>query len=367
MRVQIPHNELRPLIKDSYDRVYDGLKRLLAPEEMIFAELAAGFGGILQWTLPNDMQWRSFSQADDYDKQAVINEFIRLKELGEKRLGPAQERLIKNVYSIPSEASVYYSVTPEGKYRIMLTAWGYSFPTQAPMTDLTWILPEGAQETTVRFIENGAPIANLPIDLHRNGVVLHHQLNANGEKSYGKLMPGTNLYIEVPSHSKQLTVTVMPGQTVYTFDLTEQKVEPPVITPPVIPEDKGGEEEGPIAVGRDIKVQLIGIDGKPIKQRTLILGQPGRDTMTETTDDNGFIPLSTIDFMEGAPVNINIPDVPEQPSYLDSSFIIEPEENEYAIIYKQRTKSNFWLNALLAVVAVALTVLTIWGATEVEI
>lgn len=355
------------MIKQGYDKVYDAMNKLLDPEEMIFAEWDAGFGGILQWTLPKDMQWRSFSQADDYDKQAIVNEFMRLKEIGGKKLG-TNEALKKSVYSIPSEASVYYTVTPEGQYRIMLTAWGYSFPTQAPMTDLTWMLPPEAQDITVRFVENGAPVANLPIDIHRNDFVLHHKLDANGEKYYGKLMPGSNLYIEVPSHAKQLTLTVMAGQNLYTFDLTEQKPVAPVIPEPVVPDEKEDEETEEIIAGaRTIKVQMIGVDGKPIAQRSVVLEQLNRNTTTETTDDNGCIFFSTNDFMEGAPITLRLPDVPEQPSYVDASLIVEAEENDYAIFYKQRTKSNFWLNALLTLICAALTVLTIWGATKVDI
>lgn len=88
MRVQIHYNELRPLIKEGYEKVYDAMSRLLAPEEMIFAKWEAGFGGILQWTLPNDYTWRNFTQGDNYDKQAVINEFMRLKAIGEKNSAP---------------------------------------------------------------------------------------------------------------------------------------------------------------------------------------------------------------------------------------------------------------------------------------
>ena len=104
MRVQINHNELRPLIKEGYEKVYDAMNRLLAPEDMIFAKWEAGFGGILQWTLPQDYTWRNFTQADDYDKNEIIGEFMRQKEIGSKKLG-TNEKLKEAVYSIPSEAS----------------------------------------------------------------------------------------------------------------------------------------------------------------------------------------------------------------------------------------------------------------------
>lgn len=369
MRVQIPHNELRPLIKEGYEKVYDAMSRLLAPEEMIFAKWEAGFGGILQWTLPSDMQWRSFTQGDDYDKQSVITEFLRLKNIGEGKLGTNQ-RLKQAVYSIPSESSVYFAMTPDGKYHVMLTAWGYSFPTQAPMTDITWQLPAGAQDTTVRFIDNGAPMAQLPVDIHRNGVVLHHQLDDKGERYYGKLTPGTELHIEVPSLSRHITLRVMPGQTVYTFDMTQPqsrnggKVMPPQVDPP---HEKEEEVEEIIAGHRSIKLQFIGADGAPIRQRNVILNQLHRGTTTETTDDNGCIYISTADFAEGTPISLRIPDVTEQPRYADASLVIEADENDYAVIYSLRNHSDLWVKALLALGAAALTALTIWGALQVEI
>lgn len=353
------------MIKEGYEKVYDAMGRLLDPEEMIFAKWEAGFGGILQWTLPSDLQWRCLTQGDDYDRQAVINEFLRLKERADKKLG-TNEHLKKAVFSIPSEASVYYAVTPDGTYHVMLTAWGYSFPAQAPLTDITWSLPKGAQDTTVRFIENGEPMAKLPIDIHRNDIVLHHQLDEKGEHYYGKLTPGSQIFIEVPSLGKQLTLTVMPGQTLYTFDMTV--AAPPVIPPlPPVEEPKEDPVVEIIEDKRKIKVQFIGCDGAPIKQRSVVLEQLNSPTTTETTDDNGFIYLSTSDFAEGAPITLRLPDVPDQPSYVDATMVIEAQENDYAIIYSERHGNDLWLKVLLVILAAALTVLTIWGATEVEI
>ncbi len=371
MRVQINHNELRPLIKEGYEKVYDAMSRLLAPEEMIFAKWEAGFGGILQWTLPNDYMWRNFTQADDYDKQAVINEFLRLKEIGEKKLG-TNERLKQAVYSIPSEASVYYTVTPDGKYHVMLTAWGYSFPTQAPMTDITWQLPAGAQNTTVRFVESGEPMVNLPFDIHRNGVVLHHQSDENGDKYLGKLSPGTELHIEVPSMSRRLTLAVTGGQEVYTFDLTVAKPriqEIPEVHEEVAHEEVHEKEDEPeeiICGARTIRVQYIGCDGQPIKGRSIMLSQNGR--LTETaTDDSGNIYLNGNDFADDTAIKSHIGDVAQQPGYSDCSFTIEPGEDDYDIVYSERKQSRTWLTALLLLLGAGLAFLTIWGALMTDI
>lgn len=362
MRVQIPHNELRPLITEGYDRVYDAMERLLGPEEMIFAKWEAGFGGVIQWTLPNDRQWRCFTQADDYDKQAVINEFIRLKEIGEMKLG-TNERLKKAVYSIPSEASVYYSVTPEGKYLVMLTGWGYSFPTQAPITDIEYFGPKGAQDTTARFIEDGNPMGELPVNIHRTGSILRKSLNENGEIYFGKLTPGMMLNIELPTLARTVTLTVMSGQSVYTFDMSQPKAP---VTPPPAPHDDPVQEEEVeevVAGGRDIRVRMLnGEDMSPIRQRQVILTQAGGNTTTETTDDNGYLYFSTLDFPVGAPLEFNVPDVPQQDRYLPAELILDDEADDYELIYERITKSNLWLWILLGVLAAILTFFAIWGA-----
>ncbi|MDE6316790.1 MAG: Ig-like domain-containing protein [Muribaculaceae bacterium] len=368
MRVQIQHTELRPLIKEGYDKVYDAMTRLLAPEEIIFAKWEAGFGGILQWTLPNDYEWRPFTAADNYDKQAIVNEFMRLKEIGEKKLG-TNERLKQAVYSIPSEASVYYAVTSDGAYHIMLTAWGYSFPAHAPVTDIKWQLPPESQDTTLRLIEDGKPMVNLPFDIHRSPVVLHHQLDDKGEKYLGKLMPGTQIFIEVPSLSRRLTLTVEPGKSVYTFDMTVARNEIPPVTPPEThsePEEEAETEEV-IRGDRTISVQFIGIDGKPVAARTVTLSQDNGVTTEATTDDKGFIYISESDFATGTTVTTRIVDVPDMPKYTKAAFVIEPEENEYVIVYSERSKSDFWPAILVGVLAVALSALTIWGALKVDL
>ncbi len=255
----------------------------------------------------------------------------------------------------------------------MLTAWGYSFPTQAPMTDITWQLPAGAQNTTVRFVENGEPMVNLPFDIHRsNGVVLHHQSDENGDKYLGKLSPGTELYIEVPSMSRRLTLTVTGGQEVYTFDLTVAKPRIPEI--PEVHEEEAHEEvhekedepEEIICGARTIRVQYIGCDGQPIKGRSIMLSQNGRLTET-TTDDSGNIYLNGNDFANDTAIKSHIGDVPQQPGYSDCSFTIEHGEDDYAIVYSERKQSQMWLTALLLLLGACLAFLTIWGALMIDI
>ena len=365
MRVQIPYNEVKPLIKEGYEKVYDAMGRLLAPEEMIFAKWEAGFGGILQWTLPKDYTWHCFTQADDYDKQAIINEFMRLKELGEKKLG-TNENLKKAVYSIPSEASVYYTITPEGKYIVMLTGWGYSFPTKSPVTDMTWFLPPASQDTTARFIENGVPMTNLPINLHRNNSVIHHALNENGEKYFGKLTPGTELYIEVPSLSRRVTLTIVPGQTVYTFDMTVAEQPKPVAPEPAPAVVEEPEEPEEIVCDRTFKIQFVGTDGKVIVNRNVTFTCNGVTTEA-TTDEAGCVMLPGNGIADGSIITAHINDAPQMPSYVDANIVVEAEENEYAIIYKERKKSNVWLPILLGIVAAALAYVTIWGAVALPI
>ena len=371
MKVQFHHNELRPLIKEGYDKVYDAMSRLMTPEELIFAKWEAGFGGVLQWTLPKEHEWRSFSQGDNYDKQAVVNEFMRIKGIGLQKLG-TNEKLKQAVYSIPSEGSIYYTITPDGKYHVMLTAWGYSFPTQAPITDITWVLPAGSQDTTARFIENGNPMVNLPIKIHRKVVVLNHTLDENGEKYFGKLVPGDELLIEVPSHNKMLTLKVVPGQMVYTFDLTiaQQPYHhtPTIPTPtiPTVPQTPDNEPEE-IVVDRTVKIQLVGCDGKPIGNRAVNIMQRGNAGVGKLTDASGCIYLCNNDLAAGSTLKIQIKDAAQQPQYSDFEMVVEDKEDDYVIVYHEKKRSWWWLYLLLFLVAVALAYVVIELAANTPI
>lgn len=379
MKVQIHHNELRPLIKEGYKKVYDGMSKLLAPEEMIFAEWEAGFGDILQWKLPDDYQWRNFTHGDNYDKQTVVNEFLRLKESGMRKLG-TNEELKQNVYTIPSESSVYFAVMPDGKYRVMLTAWGYSYPTKPPIVDPTWILPKDTQETTACFIENGNPIANIPVNLHRNGSIYHHKTNEKGEKYFGKLVPGDVLYIEVPSHNRKLTLTVVPGQTVYTFDLTvaPPPVTPdipkvPVVDPPVPPvihdnnDDDNDDEPIEIVCDRTVKIQFIGCDGAPIANRNINIAPRGNAGFMRVTDEAGCIYLSNNDLATSNVLKLQVNDAPQQPHYSDCEIVIEEKEDDYAIVFSEKKRSWWWLYLLLFLAAAALAYFTIAFAVTARI
>lgn len=351
MKVQIHHNELRPLIKEGYQKVYDGMRKLLAPEEMIFAEWEAGFGDILQWKLPDDYQWCNFTQGDTYDKQAVINELLRTKELALKKLG-TNERLKQNVFSIPSEASIYYTVAPDGRYRVMLTAWGYSYPTKAPVTDFTWVLPPDSQDTTVRFIENGIPVANLPINLLRKEHVVHHKLDEKGEKFFGKLLPGEELKIEIPSHNRVVTLTVVQGQIVYTFDLTiaQQQVKPEIPKVPVVPDDTHKE---PIK-NRMVKIQFIGCDGNPIANRIVSIAKRGNIGIENATDESGCIYLTNSNLAAGNILKLHINDAPQQPKFADVEMVVEDKEDDYVIVYQEKKSSWWWLYLLLLLAAAVL-------------
>lgn len=368
MIVQVHHNEIKPLITEGYEKVYDAMKRLLPPDELIFAPWSAGFGDVIQWELPRDYTWRSFAQADDYDRQIIINEFLRIKSSAEQKLG-RNERLKKAVFSIPSEASVYYTVTPDGHYRVMLTGWGYSFPAQAPLTDITWQLPAGAQETTARFIENGAPAANLPFEISRNGSILRHTTDSNGEMSLGKLTPGTVIDMFVPSVSRQFSLTVVASQNLYTFDISVEKPrhEIPVIKPEVpAEEDIKEEEEEVIQADRTIKVQFVGTDGHPIAGRTVTAAQRDNAPTELTTDDNGCIYLSNNDFLTGLPVSMHIVETPDKPAYADAQFVIDADEDDYAIIYNEIKKTKIWLAVILALLAAAAAFGVIYAADIID-
>lgn len=357
MKIQVHHNEVSPLVKEGYEKVYDAMKKLLAPEEFIFAEWKAGFGDMLQWTLPADEQWFQLSQADVFDRDAVIAEFIRLRDLGASKLGK-NKTLINNVYSVPSESFVYYTVLPSGDYKVMLAGWGYTYPRQMPMVPIIGSVDPAAQPVTLRFLNAGQPVSSLDFDIPRPGNrMVHLKTDQSGECALGSLMPGTSLSVIVPSVNLQYQVGVVKDKEYYTIDLTpapEVKI-PEIVTPPVVvtPPIKKPEPviEEIIARNRDISIRFLSTDGQPITAFETEFSQNGRPSIVESIDNNGFVYLDKNDFAVNVPLKVELKGETEYP---ETTFTLDERETQYEIMFREKKKSTFWAEALCWLIAAGL-------------
>lgn len=350
MKIQAHNNELRPLVKHSYEKVYDQLSKLLSPDEFIFAKWEAGFGDVLQWTLPADKEWINLTKADNYDRNAVINEFLRLKQNGAAKLG-RNSQLIESVYTVPSEAFVYYTVDPDGRYRLILTGWGYSVPRLAGGGD--WTAPDPtAQPVYVRFVENSKPMSALRFDIPRpGGFTVHLTADNNGEMFLGALRPGENMSIIIPSPANELTLSVVKGKQYYTFDLTQDPIQIPEVIPPTeetpsdpTPDEVAVDEEIFVGRNRDISIRFINADGTPVTATEARFSQSGRNNITERLDNDGYVWLDNNDFIHGSPMTIDLHGPQE---YDPIPFMLDQGETQYEVVFRTIRKSNIWVAILL--------------------
>lgn len=357
MKVQIHHTEVSPLVKEGYDKVYNALRKLLPDDEFIFAKWQAGFGDLLQWSLPAEEKWMALTQADPIDRDEVIAEFIRLRDSASTKLGK-NATLIKNVYSVPSENFVYYNITPEGKYRVMLTAWGYTYPRQMPMVPIVGSIDPTAQPVKLRFVDAGQPLADVAFDVPRPGNrVIHRVSDAQGENSLGALMPGSAVDIMVPSRSFTTRIEVVKGKEYYTVDLTpRQEVVIPPVTPPVEPpvEENPFEEEVAeevIARNRDISVRFFDSKGQPVTGAEVEFSAPHRPPVIEGLDEQGYAYLDKDDFPVNSSLTASLSPAAGRPA---AKFVLEKDETQYEIYFRETSSSNVWLEIGAWVLAAAM-------------
>lgn len=353
MKIQVHHNELTPMIKEGYEKVYDALGKLLSTDEFIFAEWKAGFGDMLQWTLPSETEWIALTNADSYDRNAVIKEFLRLKAIGESKLGK-NKKLIESVYSVPAENFVYYSIDQNGRYRIMLCGWGYSYPHSAPMTILIGSADPALQPVTLRFIENSEPMAGLRFDIPRKGNrIMHLTAEDNGEKALGSMSPGSAIRVIIPSVEKKFDIQISKGKEFYTIDLTsEVKTEIPAEIPPIqdnpVNEGPINEPDNAAVRNRDISIKFLGFDGKPIIGNAVYLSQTGKQTLSEETDSDGRIYLDKNDFASVTPLEISL-----NGQYPKTETSLDENETEYEIIFHEKRSSSWLLQLIICLLAIA--------------
>jgi hypothetical protein len=362
MKIQAQNNELRPLVRHSYEKVYDQLAKLLSADEFIFAKWEAGFGNVLQWSLPADHQWRCLTQADSFDHNAVSAEFLKQYQSAAPKLGSNHE-LVKNIFSVPAESYVYYTIEPDGRYRVMLTAWGYAFP-QKPACDSTLIArgKPGSQAATLRFIDCNLPAAGLQFNILRDDAAPLHRLADNdGQYQLGAFNPGENIQIEIPSVGKTQTITIINGKAFYTIDITQAQPiiipEPDKPTEPVVDPVDHQEEPEPIDDSRrqDISIRFINPDGSPIATAddgSQVELSDSSTILTETLDDQGAIYLDKRDFAPDAKLSLNLLNTPI--TYAPISLQLEPDETQYEIVITLKQRSNLW--EIIGVIAGAIIV-----------
>lgn len=340
MQIQIPYNEVTPLIKIDYSRVYDDLGRTLSPQEMIFAPRRAGFGGILQWDLPAGLHWVSATRANSFDRNDAFALYNRLRQSATPKLGTHTE-FINSIYSVPSADYLYCARDSQGAIHIMLVGWGYRFPRIPAVDPLSWHA-EGEQHVTLRFIENGHGVSTTMRLQHASSYTKDIASDADGNIDFGSHAPGSQFQFTIPERNRQLTFTVEKGRDTYVFDLTPAVVQPPTPAPAPMP------QPSEIAVAPEVSVRFIGENGSPITNSEARLMQGNATIIASGTDHAGMIRLASTDIPANTQLSFRL-NGHSAPSAI-VPFVFDPTELEYEVRF-HRVKKDSSLSLVLGIIA----------------
>lgn len=351
MRIQVAYNEVTPLVKQDFTKLYDALKRTLSPEEMIFANHRAGFGGIVQWDLPDGLSWQPVTRADSFERSEAMALLRQLRESGTAKLGSRAD-LIEAVYSVPSADYLYCARDEQGSVKVMLAAWGYRFPRTPAVDPLTWH-PADEQKVVLSFVEDGHAVSPAIELRHATSFTKRIEPGADGNIDLGTHRPGTRFTFAIPDYGREISFATEKGRDTYIFDLTVARQAP--VAEVVVPEIPKVEEPESVEMGR---ITFIGYDGRPLNWVGVRINQGGMTLLSASTGEDGSIAFAKTDLPCSTPLEVTLSGTPTRMSA--ASIVLDRDENEYEIHYHPAKTSFPWAIIAGVFVAVAATVGALW-------
>ncbi len=357
MKIQVAYNEVTPLVKQDFTKLYDALKRTLSDDEMIFATHRAGFGGIVQWDLPDGLQWVSVTRANSFERNEAMRLLEEKRRSGAAKLGTRTD-LIEAVYSVPSADFLYYARDAQGNMKVMLAGWAYRYPRTPAVNPLSWH-PEDEQNVQLSFFDKGQAVATA-IEL-RYATTFTKQLNPDtqGKIDLGTHRPGTQFAFSVPEYGRDFSFKVEKGRENYIFDLTVAQsvtvlppVEPPIMEPPIIEPPIVDDPDIPIVLDMT-KVSFIGYNGRGLESVKVRIESQGETLMSATTDSEGVVTFAKSELPCGKPLDVKLSGTPTR--LPRTTIMLDSNENEYEVHYHPGKEQFPWLLIAGIFVAVAAT------------
>lgn len=215
MNIKIKSTGMSCLIGGEYEKIYRALSHKLTGDcEGLFTERVPG-NDYLQWNLPGD-GWIPLSKSDQATGNEVRRQLNDRLQQVRKMFGKNTETADK-VLSVPNDEYVFYKNEPDGRLRIALTAWGYSYPTKVGPNLIDGIgpEPEKKEEVNILVTYNGMPADNEDIKINNT----RYTTDTEGRIKLGKMSLPTDLFFEDKNGRKQ-HVTATPGAGEVTIDVT---------------------------------------------------------------------------------------------------------------------------------------------------
>lgn len=193
-------------------------------------------GNNFAWKIPTEpgVSWHKLGDANDIEKDIICDIIKSCKKEFKKISKQLSDNIINSIFATPNDNEyIFYSVNGESsKIRIIITAWGYSFPakTRGKSISLSEQVKPALQHVIVTFKEEGKPVNDLDFNIITpNGLTKHFKTNELGQKDLLNNKIGSIIKLEVPTYNVNFELEVIKGTTEYLFNIesiiTEHKSE----------------------------------------------------------------------------------------------------------------------------------------------
>jgi hypothetical protein len=235
MDVQLKESDIRRNSEIEATQFYSDMLKYVDASFHILAKRRVNSNNFA-WEIPTEpgVSWHKLGDANDIEKDIIYDIIKSCKKEFKKISEQLSDNIINSIFATPNDNEyIFYSVHGESsKIRVIITAWGYSFPakTRGKSISLSEQVKPALQHVIVTFTKDGKPVNDLDFNIITpNGLTKHFTTNEFGHKDLLNNKIGSIIKIEVPTYNVNFELEVIKGTTEYLFNIesiiTEHKSE----------------------------------------------------------------------------------------------------------------------------------------------
>lgn len=227
---KVKATDVYQIAKVSYDALFSALKRLLPPEEMIFAESKKGYDQLF-WVHPEG-GWINYAEADE-SLQAQIEEAVaqhreRVRTLLSSQ--PNLQVLVDTIFTTPGNDFYYFRFAESGELQLMLSGWGFRKPVARSIGHGTVHNTfEKKQRVVISFSSQGKPVPHYEFVLHIPALSRTLSKMTDDEGLFvltDQAQIGSKYQLEDHLTEQVFDLVVEEGRERYDYDVTIETNEP---------------------------------------------------------------------------------------------------------------------------------------------
>lgn len=232
MDIQFKESDIRRNSEIEATQLYSDMLEHVDPAYHILAKRRVN-GNNFAWEIPTEagVSWHKLGEANDIEKDVVCDIISSCKNEFKKISSQLSEKIIDSVFATPNDNEyIFYSINNgSNNIRVIITAWGYSFPakTRGKSISLSEQMKSAPQHVIVAFTIDGKPGNNLSFNIKTpNGLIKHFKTDELGQTDLLNNKVGSIIKIEVPTHNANFDLEVIKGIKEYSFDIKSIITEP---------------------------------------------------------------------------------------------------------------------------------------------